>query len=52
LDYGSRRKGTVEISTKDGLTEGAINWGGHPSIPPATNLILDVNGEFLNVELS
>jgi hypothetical protein len=37
---------------KDGLTERAINSGGHPFIPRATDLILDVNGEFLNVEFS
>lgn len=45
-------KGLLKYLQDDGLTERAINWGGHPSLPVATDLILDVNGEFLNVEFS
>lgn len=45
-------KGLLKYLQKDGLTEGAINWGGHSSIPRASDLILDVNGEFLNVDFS
>lgn len=45
-------KGLLKYLQKDGLTEVAINWEGHPSLPLATDLILDVNGEFLKVEFS